>query len=149
MPQSLWTGDVVIPVMAALTAAKGGGGALSLAKVGFNVSITAENEPPYPALIISDPPGGNAGGGLWLASHVVQVEAVGDPQRTIERAAVKRIAYAALAVVASLPDAAHAEGSQSPVITSVTAATPGWSPMPTGQNRYLFRATVHSHPPRT
>jgi hypothetical protein len=40
--------------------------------------IGSRNVPPYPRLIISDPPGGSNRGLRWLMSPSVQVEAVGD-----------------------------------------------------------------------
>ena len=143
MATDLWPGDVVIPVIAALR------DAVDVAPPGHplhEVNVTGENEPPYPALVITDPPGGNLGDSRWLASHVIQFEAVGDPQRTVDRATLKRIAYAAARVLAGLPDVAHGPDREGPVITSVTCGSPGWSPMPTGQNRYVVRATIHSHP---
>lgn len=106
--------------------------------------VGADNEPPYPAIVVSDPPGGSAGRGIHLVSTAVQFEVLGSPDHTIGRQQIKTIAYTVIDVLRTLPEQPY--DAQWPVITDLTFSTPGWSPLPTGQPRYLFRATVHSHP---
>lgn len=106
-------------------------------------NVSADNTPPYPCLVVSDPPGGSAGRGLHLISTVVQIEACGSPDGTIPRSVVKACALTAIDVLRTLPEQAY--DPQWPVITELLFSTPGWSPLPNGQSRYLFRATVYSH----
>ena len=107
-------------------------------------TVSAHNEPPYPCIVVSDPPGGDVGRGQWIVRTAVQIEVMGAPDGSVARSTLKAVAYAAIARLASLPEAPY--DPFWPTITDVTAAAPGWSPMPSGQGRYLFRATVTSHP---
>lgn len=119
---------------AAVTAALGGTG-----------RVGARNVPPYPRLIITDPPGGDDRQLLWLMSKAVQVEAVGDLDGTPGKAALNAILYTALGVLVDLPDQPTPSGG--PVITAVRSSVAGgWSPLPSGQPRYIAQIQVFAHP---
>jgi hypothetical protein len=103
--------------------------------------------PPYPRLIISDPPGGSNRGLRWLMSPSVQVEAVGDLDGRPGEAALRRLLFVALADLAAIPDDPTAPGE--PVVTAVTAdGSAGKVPLPNGQPRYLSTVGVYLHPPQ-
>lgn len=115
----------------------------ALAASGAKV-VGATNEPPYPCVVVSDPPGGDAGLGRHLISTTLLFEVLGSRDETIGRSAVKAVAFATIDLLRTLHEQPY--DPDWPVITNVTFSTPGWSPLPTGQPRYTFRATVHSHP---
>lgn len=118
----------------AVTAALGGSG-----------RISALNVPPYPCLMITDPPGGDDRQMLWLMATAVQLEAVGDLDGTPGKAALRLALYAALGALVELPE--QVTPPEGPVITAVrSAAAGGWSPLPTGQPRYVATVQVFAHP---
>lgn len=122
-----------------------GGHAAVLAALGGTGRVGARNEPPYPRLIITDPPGGDDRQLLWLMSKAVQVEAVGDLDGTPGKAALSALLYTALGALVELPD--QPTPPDGPVITAVRSAVAGgWSPLPTGQPRYVATLQVFAHP---
>lgn len=107
--------------------------------------VSARNAPPYPCLRVTDPPGGDDRDLLWLMSKLVQVEAYGDLDGSTGKATLHSALYTALGALMELPDQATPAGG--PVITAVrSAAAGGWSPLPTGQPRYVASVQVFSHP---
>lgn len=109
--------------------------------------IGARNVPPYPRLIVSDPPGGSNRGLRWLMSPVVQIEAVGDLDGRPGKAALRRLLFVALQDIKGIPDEATPPGE--PVVTEVTSdGSAGDVPLPNGQPRYLSSVNVHLHPPQ-
>jgi hypothetical protein len=107
--------------------------------------VGAGNAPPYPRLRVTDPPGGDDRRLLWLISTLVQVEAYGDLDGTPGKAALRRILYVALGALAELPEQDTPAGG--PVITDVrSSAAGGWSPLPSGQPRYIATVQVWTHP---
>lgn len=118
----------------ALTAALGGPG-----------RVGGENVPPYPRLILSDPPGGDDRGWTWLIARNVLLEAVGDLDGRPGKAALARIMRIATAALHELPTRPAVPGKA--VVTAVTASGgAGYSPYPTGQPRYLVTHQVWAHP---
>jgi hypothetical protein len=103
------------------------------------------NEPPYPRLRVTDPPGGDDRDLRWLISTEVLLEAYGDLDGSPGKAALRRILYLAVGVLAELPGQPYQPGQ--PVITDVRSSRAGgWVPEPTGQPRYLGSVRVFSHP---
>lgn len=106
--------------------------------------VGGQNQPPYPRFVVTDPPGASIGDARWVLTSVVQVEVLGDTSTTMSRAVLKSLAYGAVDALRMLPEQAHDPAW--PVITNVSMTPPGWSPLGTGQPRYVFRATITSHP---
>lgn len=107
--------------------------------------VSARNEPPFPRLRITDPPGGDDRGMLWLMAKAVQIEALGDLDGTPSKAVLNRALYTALGALVELPD--QPTPPEGPVITAVRSSVAGgWSPLPTGQGRYVATVQVYSHP---
>lgn len=122
-----------------------GSHAAVLAALGGSGRVGARNEPPYPRLVVTDPPGGDDRQLLWLMVTAVQVEAVGDLDGTPGKAALNGLLYTALGALVELPD--QATPPDGPVITAVRSSVAGgWSPLPTGQPRYVATVLVYSHP---
>lgn len=107
--------------------------------------VSARNEPPFPHLRVTDPPGGDDRSLRWLMSSAVQVEAMGDLDGTPGKAVLRQVLYTALGALVELPEQDTPE--QGPVITAVRSSVAGgWSPLPNGQPRYLAILQVYSHP---
>lgn len=117
-----------------VTAALGGAGRVGL-----------YNEPPYPRLRVTDPPGAAARPLRWLTATSLQLEAYGDLGGDPGKDALRACLWTALGALAELPDQPAGDGQ--PVITAVTLDGSGWVPEPTGQPRYLATVTVLTHPP--
>lgn len=113
--------------------------------VGGAAGVGGRNAPPYPRIVVSDPPGPTLGSARRIVTSVAQIEALGDVQGFPGRAVLKPIAYAVIDALRDLPDIPTADGD--PVITWVDFGALGYSPLPNGQGRYLFRATLTSHAP--
>lgn len=116
-----------------LEAALGGGG-----------RVGPYNEPPYPCIRLTDPPGDDRDM-RHLIAPLVQVEVYGDPDGSPGKPALRRILYIALQVLKTLPEQDYQRGE--PVVTQVTSSGGGgWSPEPTGQPRYIATVRLHMHP---
>lgn len=121
------------------------GHAAVVAALGGPDRVGARNVPPYPRLIVTDPPGGDDRYMRWLMSKAVQIEAVGDLDGTPGKAALNTALYTALGVLAELPEEEAPPGG--PVVTAVRSAVAGgWSPLPSGQPRYVATVQVFAHP---
>lgn len=108
--------------------------------------VNADNEPPYPRLRVTNPPGDDRSLRWVLGSRVV-LDVLGDMDGTPSRATLRRILYTVLAALTELPDLDWPEGSA--VVTDVrSSAGGGWLPEPTGQPRYTAEVMVYAHPPR-
>lgn len=108
--------------------------------------VGGTNLPPYPRLMLTDPPGGSDRDMRWQYNVRVQVEALGDLSGRPGKAALRQIIYVAIAALTELPQQPVAPGA--PVVTGVTAfGGGGWLPLPNDQPRYLTSVTVHGHPP--
>lgn len=105
------------------------------------------NEPPYPCVRLTDPPG-NDRTLTHLIAPLLQIEVLGDRDGTPGKTTLRRILYTVLEELADLPN--HETGPGQPVVTAVTSTGGGgWAPEPTGQPRYLSTVQMHMHPPRT
>lgn len=101
------------------------------------------NRPPYPRVVVSDPPGDDRYL-TWLIAPTLQIEAIGDLDGTPGKAALRRLAMTVVGALAEWPSAPAIEGQ--PVITEVRSIGGlGWMPLPTGQPRYVatLRAWIH------
>lgn len=104
------------------------------------------NEAPFPRIRLVDI-GGDDRDLRWLYAPQIQVEALGDLDGTQDKAALRRVLYAALSSLQRLPW--DPVGPGDPVITSVGSARGGgWVPEPSGQGRYLAVVTLTVHPPQ-
>lgn len=107
--------------------------------------VGGSNAPPYPRLLATDQPGGLIRPSAWLVTTEYLLEVYGDPDGTQGRAFLRPIMLAAIGVLLDLPYAPTLPGE--PVVTQVEAfGTGGYSPVATGQKRYIGTVTVTSHP---
>lgn len=108
-------------------------------------SIGPDNEPPYPYVRLTDMPG-NDRNLRHLIGPLVQVEVIGDLDGTPDKPTLRAILYLVLGELAVLPEQPSAPGA--PVVTNVVSTgAGGWSPLPTGQPRYLATVQMFMHPP--
>lgn len=106
--------------------------------------VGGENLPPYPRLRLTDPPGSDRGL-RWLLAPSLQIEALGDLDRTVPKKALRDLAYTALEALVELAEAATPLGH--PVVTAVeSSGGTGWVPMADGQPRYLSTVRLYLHP---
>ncbi|WP_327074438.1 hypothetical protein OG196_31860 [Kitasatospora purpeofusca] len=107
--------------------------------------VGARNAPPYPRIRITQVPGGSAPGWQWLGTFHIQIEALGDLDRSVARPLLRRAFATAVKALHQLP-ARTVEPGQ-PVVTAVQAlSTGGWLPEPTGQGRYVGVVALTAHP---
>lgn len=115
-------------------------------ELGGTGRVAGTNEPPYPRLRLTDPPGDDRQL-RWLMAARLRVEALGDLDGSPGKAALRRVLYVALGALKELPDQPANAGGV--VITEVvSSAGGGWSPLASGQPRYLATVSVYAHPPR-
>ncbi|MFE7526747.1 hypothetical protein ACFU7Y_13590 [Kitasatospora sp. NPDC057542] len=108
--------------------------------------VGARNTPPYPRIRITQVPGGSAPGWRWTATFHLQVEALGDLDRSTPRPLLRRAFATAIKALHELAEQAAVPGR--PVVTAVRALSAGgWLPEPTGQARYVAVVAVTAHPP--
>lgn len=105
------------------------------------------NEPPYPRLVLTDPPGDDRYLD-YLVAPVMQIEVLGDFDGTVTKATLRTILYRH--VLPRLRAMSQQEfGPKDPVITNVgSTGGGGWSPLPGDQPRYLATVQIHGHPAR-
>jgi hypothetical protein len=107
--------------------------------------VAGTNRPPYPRIVITDPPGDD-GDLIWRLSPALQVEVLGDIDGGTGKAALRKILYTVLGVLRQWPTIAFGPGQ--PVVTMVTpAAGGGWIPLGNGQSRYVATVRLTVHPP--
>lgn len=105
------------------------------------------NEPPYPRVTVTDTPGGDDRGLRWLIAPELQIEALGDLDGRHGKASLRRIVYTALGVLVEVPEQPTRPGE--PVVTAVVSTgAAGWTPLATGQGRYLATVRMYLHPPQ-
>ncbi|MFC8717957.1 MULTISPECIES: hypothetical protein [Kitasatospora] len=107
--------------------------------------VGARNTPPYPRIRITQVPGGSAPGWRWTATFHLQVEALGDLDRSTPRPELRKAFTVAVKALHELAGQQAVPGR--PVVTAVRALSAGgWLPEPTGQGRYLVVVAVTAHP---
>ncbi|MFJ6380137.1 hypothetical protein ACIQI7_09070 [Kitasatospora sp. NPDC092039] len=110
--------------------------------------VGARNAPPYPRIRITQVPGGSAPGWRWIATVHLQVEALGDLDRSTPRPVLRRAFATAVKALHELAEQGAMSGR--PVVTAVRALSAGgWLPEPTGQARYVGVVALTAHPPAT
>ena len=109
------------------------------------VTVSGQNRPPYPALMVTDPASLPLGTARRILSTTLQFDLFDDLLASSGRAALKPLAYAVIDALRDLPDVPYNAAAAAAVITDVDFGTLGWQPL-LAQGRYLFRATLHSHP---
>jgi hypothetical protein len=108
--------------------------------------VGASNMPPYPRVVLTDPPGGDFHGeARWLIATAIRIDVLGDIDGRPGRAALKALMYAVIESIREIPYEQSQPGD--PVITDVVFAPAGFSPIGAGQPRYVLTATLYSHPP--
>jgi hypothetical protein len=119
-------------------------------ELGGEGRVASLNEPPYPRIRLSDPPG-NDRTLTHLIAPLLQVEVLGDIGVTGQKPMLRRVLYVALQALRDLPEAqalgdwARIEGE--PVVTYVeSTGGGGFVPEPTGQPRYLATVRLYVHP---
>ncbi|MFB8235532.1 hypothetical protein ACFC58_03180 [Kitasatospora purpeofusca] len=107
--------------------------------------VGARNTPPYPRIRVTQIPGGSAPGWRWLGTFHIQIEALGDLDRSVGRPALRRAFATAVKALHQLPVRPPEPGQ--PVVTAVQAlSSGGWLPEPTGQGRYVVVVALTAHP---
>lgn len=116
-----------------------------VAVLGDGHRVGGRNQPPYPRVRVTQPPGGSLREGRWLLAPTVEVEVLGDVDGSPGDPAMVAAWTATIAALRDLPDQPHVPGL--PVVTAVTfPGGGGSSPEPNGQPRWLFTAQIHVHP---
>ena len=107
--------------------------------------VGSHNEPPYPCVVLTDPPGNDLTL-RHLIAPILQIEVLGDMDGSPGKPALREILYTVLEELVLLTDTPQTDPTQ-PVVTAVTSSGGGgWVPMPNGQPRYLATVTMHMHP---
>ncbi|MCC9309143.1 hypothetical protein LN042_18990 [Kitasatospora sp. RB6PN24] len=115
------------------------------AVLGGQGRVGARNTPPYPRIRLAQIPGGSVPGWRWLGTFHLQVEALGELDRTTPRPLLHTAFSTAVKALHQLPCRPPAAGQ--PVVTAVQALSAGgWLPEPTGQGRYLGLVALTAHP---
>jgi hypothetical protein len=115
-----------------------------LAALGGPDRVGGRNAPPFPRVLLTDPPGGDDRGHVHLVERVVQIATLGDPADEIAKADLAQIHRTVVASVYALPTVTPSPGT--PVVTWVRGSGGGFSPEPTGQRRYLSTLVLSMHP---
>lgn len=102
------------------------------------------NEPPYPCVRLTDPPGSDRSL-RHLIAPLLQVEVYGDMDGSPGKPVLRRILYTVLEELAALPDQPTAPG-ESVVTAVISTGGGGWTPEPTGQPRYIATVQMFMHP---
>lgn len=105
------------------------------------------NEPPYPRVRLTDPPG-NDRDLTHLVAPLLQVEVYGDPDGSIGKPELRRILYIVLQELRAIREQEFGPG-ETVVTDVVSTGGGGYSPEPTGQPRYLATVALYMHPGRT
>lgn len=119
------------------------------AALGAAGHIAMKNEAPWPCLVVTDAGGGSDGDLTRLISPSVQLEAYGDLDGGPGKAALRRLLYSVLGALRELADqpwpyTGAPDGC--PVVTWVKSSRAGgWSPLPSGQPRYIAAVQVFCH----
>lgn len=143
MPGRLSSVDPVAIVRRALVADEGMQAALGGADA-IHDRVGGENEPPYPRIVLTDPPGDDRDL-QHLVAPVVQIEVLGDLDGSPGKPALRALLYDAIEVIAAIPHRLADPGQ--PIITAVrSSGGGGWSPLPNGQPRYLTTLRLYGHP---
>lgn len=108
------------------------------------------NEPPYPRVVLTDPPGDDRDL-THLIGPLLQVEVYGDPDGTPGKPVLRRCMYTVLQALARIPEQQTEPGE--PVITAVrSTGGGGWSPIRVAggdQPRYIATVRLFGHPATT
>lgn len=112
--------------------------------------VGPRNEPPYPMLRLTDPPGDDRSLNHLIAP-LVQFEMYGDPAATGQKPMLRKALYRVLQEMGRLPERQalgefeHRE--HEPWVTNVgSTGGGGYVPEPTGQPRYIATLRLHVHP---
>lgn len=108
------------------------------------LTVSGQNRPPYPALMVTDPSSAPLGTARHIVTTTLQFEVLDDRLASSGRAVLKPLAFAVIDALRDLPDHPYDADTGGPVITNVDFGSLGWEPL-LGQGRYLWRATLHSH----
>ena len=112
--------------------------------------VASLNEPPYPRVRLTDPPGDDRDL-THLIAPLLQVEVLGDPGLTGQKPELRRAMYRVLQALRDLPEQqALGEWTREagePVCTAVTSTGGGgYVPEPTGQPKYIATVRLYVHP---
>ncbi|MBM0201918.1 hypothetical protein JNW90_01445 [Micromonospora sp. STR1s_5] len=118
-------------------------------KFGGPEHVSGLNEPPFPHLRVISLPGGDDGRLLWTVRRELQVEAWGHPDGRPGKAALHRLLYDAVIVLARLADDDHVPG-RPVVVDAYTVGTARWAPdRASGQPCWAHRLLIVAHPDNT
>lgn len=109
--------------------------------------VLGEARPPWPMLQVVAGTAGGTGLLRWTVTGEVLVSAWGPPDRSVGSAALRRLLYMALGVLAELPELPTPAGA--PVVADVRLSVPA-QPIEEadGQLRWLAGLMVVAHPPQ-
>lgn len=108
--------------------------------------LRARNTPPYPMIRLTDPPG-NDRTLRHLIAPVVQIEALGDPDGSPGKPALRRILYIALAELERLPERPVRAADKAVCTMVESTGGGGFVPLPpSDQPRYIATVRMYMHP---
>lgn len=123
--------------------------------LGSEGRVASLNEPPYPRIRLSDPPGDDRSM-QHLIAPLLQIDVLGEPGMSGQKPALRRALYTALEVLGELPEAQAlgqwARVAGEPVVTDVqSSGGGGYVPEPAagqpgGQPRYIATVRLYVHP---
>lgn len=106
--------------------------------------VLATNRPPYPCVVLTDPPGDDRNL-RHLIAPLLQIEVLGNMDGTPGKHVLREALYTILDELVLLPE--QPTGPGDPVVTHVeSSGGGGWVPLPTGQPRYLSTVRLYMHP---
>lgn len=109
------------------------------------------NEPPYPAIVVSETGAGSDGALLWQSAPEIQLEVFGDLDGNPGKAALRRLLYTALGALTELAMAPWPYGDDcpagAPVVSWVASSRAGgYVPLATGQPRFVAAVRLYVRP---
>lgn len=113
--------------------------------LGGSDGIGVRNEPPYPCLVLSDPPGDDRFG-RHLIAPLLQIEVMGDLDGNPGRNALRSLYYTVLEELVLLPEQPTDPADPFVVTEVVPTGGGGYVPLPTRQPRYLGTVRMFMHP---
>ncbi|MGW0033086.1 hypothetical protein ACWDXD_25125 [Streptomyces sp. NPDC003314] len=107
--------------------------------------VSGIEEAPWPHLRVDHGPGGDLGDLTWRIQPEVTLELLGDPGGWPGKAELRRILLRCTKAAQELVEAPHVPGQ--PVISGIKpSGLLIWSPLVTGQPRWLLTLSITLHP---
>lgn len=109
------------------------------------------NEPPWPAIVVSETGAGSDGALLWQSAPELQLEVFGDLDGKPGKAALRHLLYTTLGALTELAAAQWPYGdgcpAGAPVVSWVASSRAGgYVPLATGQPRFVAAVRLYVRP---